>query len=104
MVRSGCNELNHITFPRKRLFRVKLGRYARGAFRAVLEASTDAIEIDVDHRSAEQGQGLLHDQAADNGPTQGLAELRPGAVPQDHGQAAEKGARGGHQDRTQPLV
>jgi len=52
----------------------------QGTRRAVLEAPSNAIEIQVDHRRAEQGQHLRHDQATHNRPTQRLAKFRPGAI------------------------
>ena len=50
------------------------------------------VEVDVDHRRGEQGQHLGDQQAADDREAQRLAELRAGAVRQDHRHAAQRAA------------
>ena len=59
------------------------------------------IEEEIDDRRGEEGQHLAHDQAADDGDAQRMAQLGADAGAQHQRQRAEQRRHGGHQDRAE---
>src|SRR6185312_8989241 len=55
------------------------------------EPAADSVEVVVDHRGREQRQHLRDQQAAADRPAERLAELRAGAMAEDHRHPAQEG-------------
>ena len=58
-------------------------------FEAALQATIDAVEINIDHRRDEQRQQLRHAETADHGDAERLTQLRTGAGADRNRQGAE---------------
>src|SRR5215472_2429131 len=65
---------------------------------APAEAPAEIVEGEVDHRGGEKRQHLAHDQPADNGDAERLAQLRTGAAAQHEGERPQDRRHGRHQD------
>src|SRR5579863_1672972 len=63
----------------------------------------ELVKVGINHRRGEQRQHLRNEQPADDGIAQWLAEFGTGAAHEDHRQAAQPGAGGGHQDWAEPF-
>src|SRR5258708_7543289 len=62
------------------------------------EAASEPIECEINNRRGVKRQQLAENQAADNGDTEGPAQLRANASAERQRQAAEQRGHGGHHD------
>ncbi len=79
-------------------------RRSEGARTPGRRAGGEPVERQIDHRRGEQGEHLRHQQAADDGDAQRLAQLRAHACAQRQRHRAEQRGKGGHQNGPQPQV
>src|SRR5579863_1430423 len=78
-------------------------RRSQVMFRVYLEvarfqALRQPVEVEIDHRSGEEGQHLREDESADDADAEGHAEFRAYAASEGERKAAEKRGQGGHQN------
>src|SRR5689334_5337931 len=66
-----------------------------------VETTAEPVESQIDHRRGIERQQLAKDQSADNGDTEGAAQLRADASPDGQRQAAEERGHSGHHDRAE---
>src|SRR6266436_5731862 len=63
-----------------------------------LQPGLNAIHINVNDRRGEECEHLAEDQSADDGDTQGTAQLRANASAKSKRESAEECGHGGHHD------